>query len=309
MSADDKECVLFEVVHGSQAFGLSGPDSDVDLKGVIVGPLSWYSGFLDAPEQIQLSKDHTRYDIRKFFRLAADTNPTAIEMLWAPDDCVKIISPLGERIISYRQDFLSQRVADSFGNYAISQLKRIKTHRRWLLNPPKAEPKRSDFKLPEKSLISNDQMGAADALIERGDISDDLLSPNFLLILDRERSYRVARREWEHYHAWKRERNPVRAKQEEKFGYDTKHAQHLVRLLRMSFEILSTGQVIVRRPDREDLLEIKQGAWEFDKLIEYAEHMHEKVREARNMSSLPEDSDREKLNEMCSEIVREARYR
>ncbi|AEZ66297.1 hypothetical protein phiTE_131 [Pectobacterium phage phiTE] len=36
-------------------------------------------------------------------------------------------------------------------------------------------------------------------------------------------------------------RNAARHELEEKFGYDTKHAMHLVRLLRMSQEILETG--------------------------------------------------------------------
>ena len=30
--------LIFEVVHGSLAFGLNGPDSGLDLKGIIVGP-------------------------------------------------------------------------------------------------------------------------------------------------------------------------------------------------------------------------------------------------------------------------------
>ncbi|MFZ5952879.1 MAG: DNA polymerase beta superfamily protein [Candidatus Rifleibacteriota bacterium] len=78
--------LIYEVVHGSQAFGLDGPESDLDLKGIIIGPPFWYSGFLPAPEQLIISKDHTLYDVRKFFKLAIDANPTAIEMLWVPEN-------------------------------------------------------------------------------------------------------------------------------------------------------------------------------------------------------------------------------
>lgn len=298
--------LVLEVVHGSQAFGLSSPESDLDLKGIIIGPPEWYGGFLVAPEQLQLSKDHTRYDIRKFFRLASEANPTALEMLWAPDSCRRILSPAGERLLERRGEFLSRRVADSFGTYAVSQLKRIKTHRRWLLQPPQVEPTRAAFGLPERSLISSDQMGAADALMQRGDLSNEMLTPNFLDILDRERRYRVARREWQQFHAWQRERNPVRAKLEAEFGYDTKHAQHLIRLLRMSLEILTTGQVVVSRPDREELLFIKRGGWSFDQVIETADAMSARIQTARNSSTLPEEPDREKLNRFCSELVMQA---
>ncbi|MBF0409096.1 MAG: nucleotidyltransferase domain-containing protein [Candidatus Riflebacteria bacterium] len=302
------EKLIFEVVHGSQAFGLSEPTSDVDIKGIYVAPVSCYCGYLPSPEQIQISKDHQRFEIRKFFRLAAEANPTMLEMLWAPESCVIYISEAGKRIVNARSLFLSKRVADSFGSYAVSQLKRIKTHRRWLMKPPASEPKRSDFGLPERSLISHDQMGAADSLIQRGEMNDDMLSPNFLDIMNRERRYRVARREWTQYNSWKIQRNPSRARLEEEFGYDTKHALHLVRLLRMSIEILATGTVVVSRPDREELLQIKRGTWTFDALVEYSEKISERLNEERNRSRLPEFPDKEKLNQLCTEIVQEVQF-
>ena len=74
---------------------------------------------------------------------------------------------------------------------------------------------------------------------------------NFLILLDKERAHKNARLNWEHYQQWKSERNPQRAELEAKFGYDTKHAMHLVRLMRMGREILQGG-VIVRRPDAKE---------------------------------------------------------
>jgi hypothetical protein len=43
----------------------------------------------------------------------------------------------------------------------------------------------------------------------------------------------------------------------DKFGYDTKHAMHLVRLIRMAKEILIEGVVHVYRDDREELMDIR----------------------------------------------------
>jgi hypothetical protein len=51
-----------------------------------------------------------------------------------------------------------------------------------------------------------------------------------------------------------------RAETIEKFGYDTKHAMHLVRLMRMGEEVLRDGAVNVWRSDRNDLLAIRNGA-------------------------------------------------
>jgi hypothetical protein len=87
---------------------------------------------------------------------------------------------------------------------------------------------------------------------------------------------------------WKKNRNEVRAKLEEHYSFDTKHAMHLVRLMRMGVEILTTGEVLVKRPDAEELLAIRNGAWSYDQIIEYAEYMDNEVREVwYNKTSLP----------------------
>ena len=62
-----------------------------------------------------------------------------------------------------------------------------------------------------------------------------------------ERAFSKAKQVYDSWVLWKKERNPARRALEEKSGYDTKHASHLVRLMRMGYEILTTGQVIVNR--------------------------------------------------------------
>jgi uncharacterized protein len=66
-----KPTLIYETVHGSRAYNLDRPDSDTDCKGIIVGPQNWYHGYLGGPEQIEESADHVRFEIRKFFKLAA----------------------------------------------------------------------------------------------------------------------------------------------------------------------------------------------------------------------------------------------
>ena len=75
-------------------------------------------------------------------------------------------------------------------------------------------------------------------------------------------AYRQARRDWENYQSWKKNRNPARARLEAQFGYDTKHAQHLIRMLRMGIEILRDCEVRVRRKDAAELRAIRAGVQE-----------------------------------------------
>jgi len=300
---DTPGTLIYETVHGSQAYGLATPASDVDLKGVLVGPAAWYHGYLGGPEQVELSGDHVRYELRKYFRLAAAANPTVLELLWTPQECHVHITPAGERLLAAREQFLSLRVKDSFSGYAMSQLGRIKTHRKWVMNPPQKEPQRVDFGLPERAQISRDQLGAVEAMLADRRLEPVDLSTNFLDILERERRYRTARKEWDSFLSWQRTRNPRRSELEAKFGYDTKHALHLIRLLRMGLEIVATGRVLVRRDDRDELLGIKAGALSYDELMARAEALGQQVHAAAATSPLPAAPNDAALDTLCADIV------
>ena len=296
--------LIYETVHGSRAYGLARAGSDTDLKGVLVGPAAWYHGFRGGPEQVELGPDHVRYEIRKLFRLLAASNPTLLELLWTDPEHHRAVTPAGERLLASRDRFLSQQVADTFGGYALSQLKRIRGHRAWLLEPPAGPPRRGDFGLPERTVLPKDQLGAAQALLDRddGDLSGSL-SANFLDLLDRERRYRGAKANWKQYQTWLAQRNPARAALEAEHGYDTKHAMHLVRLQRMAVEILESGSVRVRRDDRDELLAIRDGAWSYDELLEQSERLAASIRVARAASSLPKRPDADQLDALCQSLV------
>lgn len=139
------------------------------------------------------------------------------------------------------------------------------------------------------------------------------LDDNLVLAMQREREYEAAARHFKQYEEWKKNRNPARAEIEAKYGYDAKHGAHLVRLLRMGKEILLTGQVHVWRGadggagDAEELLAIRNGAWEYDKLVAWAEEQDKELetiyRERRYV--VPKAPDRDAIDKLCIEIVEE----
>ncbi len=297
--------VIYETVHGSHAYGLARPGSDLDLKGVLIGPPSWYLGWRPAPEQIELSPDHVRYELRKFIRLAAEANPGMLEMLWTSDDDHRILTPAGARLLASRRLFLSRRVVDRFGRYALSQLKRIRSHRAWLLSPPAGPPTRARYGLPERTLVPADQLAAAEALLDVGDSDAADVSPNFVEVLNREKRYKSAQTQWRQYQDWLSNRNPARADLEARHGYDTKHAMHLVRIQRTALDILTTGTVPVRRADAEELLAIRDGAWTFDQLEAEADDLAVRIEEALVTSALPDEPDLAALDDLCLALLAE----
>lgn len=105
------------------------------------------------------------------------------------------------------------------------------------------------------------------------------------------------------YWQWVKNRNETRHELEEKYGYDTKHAMHLVRLLRMGEEILSTGKVLVRRPDAQELLGIRNGDKTYEEIVEWAEQQEKKVsKDLYQESSLPKQSDKRFAAELIMEV-------
>ena len=94
------------------------------------------------------------------------------------------------------------------------------------------------------------------------------------------------------YQTWLKERNEDRFKMNKEHGknYDSKNMMHTFRLLKMAIEIAETGKINVRRSDeeREKLLKIRHGEYEYDILIEEAEAMIGQLDEAFDNSNLPD---------------------
>jgi predicted nucleotidyltransferase len=82
-----------------------------------------------------------------------------------------------------------------------------------------------------------------------------------------------------------------------------KHAMHLVRLTKMCRELLTEGVVRVRRPDADELLEIRNGAWSYEELVGYSDRQDAELNELVKTSKLPRQPDLKKLDQLCQTII------
>lgn len=383
MLFDLRARTILLTIAGSRAYGIHTDASDVDVKGTAIPTAPYFHGFVHAFEQADSAAmlapftedlnpaeravaaasklEGTVYDLRKFLRLASDNNPNILDVLFSRDDEVRVQTRAGRALRAHRDLFLSARAKHTFSGYAAAQLKRIKGHRKWLLDPPKAAPTRAAFGLPEHTLLPADQLAAANAAVRKeldsweldltglsdaeivhlqGRIADTLsqirvalgfasvddakwlaaarlvgLDDNLVLVMQREREYEAAARHFRQYTDWQNNRNSDRAALEARHGYDTKHAGHLVRLLRMGREILETGKVHVWRgpgpgspDDAAEIRAIRAGAWDYDALVGWAEQQEAELdvlyKERRYV--VPKVPDRAALDALCLELVDEA---
>lgn len=315
---DLKAATILLTIHGSHSYGMASQDSDLDIDGVCIPPSNVRNSFCKQFEQQRFSSlpfsldsaeyrqdaEGTIYEIRKFFRLAADCNPNIIEILFTEESDVLLCTAAGCELRNHATSFLSQKAKHTFSGYAHSQLKRVKTHRRWLLDPPSHKPSREEYGLdPNSAPMSSDEYGAFQAL---GD--EELkrsINESVWHVFEAERRYRSALNHWGQYQNWLSSRNPRRAELEARFGYDTKHAAHLVRLMRMCREILVEGVVRVKRPDAQELLAIRRGEWSYDALVEWAEREDAELETIyrEGTSPLPKSPDRKRLDELCIHLI------
>lgn len=372
---DIDQCTIFLTLAGSQAHGTAGAGSDVDLRGVCIVPLQERLSLFGSFEQYEgdLTDDLTErvlprlrthetaaaglrvkmecvvFDIRKFLLLCASANPNTLEILFADPDDWAFQTPAWHRLYDARHLFLTRQVQHTFTGYAMAQLKKIRSHRAWLLNPPRAKPSREDFGLSASgAALSRDERDRLEQAIAeklRAYSVDDIEMPRAARIavqerlaalcsdvlatseeevearrravatlaldlpadtvaaLNAEKSYRAAMREWESYQTWKTQRNPARAALEGRYGYDTKHAMHLIRLMRMGLEILERGELRVRRPDADELRAIRDGAWSFEDLLAAANELKAAIARAAEATTLPADVDHDRVDELAFALI------
>lgn len=129
------------------------------------------------------------------------------------------------------------------------------------------------------------------------------LPRDVIAMLEAERKYRAAMKHWQAFETWKLERNPKRAELEARHGYDTKHAMHLVRLMRTGLEILRTGELHVRRSDAEELRNIREGRWSFEELLAKAADLEAELAAAVRESSLRERVDNDFVDGLARELI------
>lgn len=117
---------LLLVIRGSHAYGTNISTSDTDYAGVFVQNMDDILGFSYKEQINDDTNDTVIYEVRRFLQLIGSNNPTVLELLNTPEDCVLYKHPLFDEILEHRSDFITKMCSNSFGGYAKQQISKAR---------------------------------------------------------------------------------------------------------------------------------------------------------------------------------------
>lgn len=98
-------------------------------------------------------------------------------------------------------------------------------------------------------------------------------------------------REYKAYWQWIEKRNEQRYLTNVQSGndFDAKNMMHTIRLLQVAHEIMTQGTITNKRPNRDQLLGIKNGALTYEEIMQLADRLLDAIETASTQSSLPDE--------------------
>ncbi len=337
----DRKLILLECLSGSKAYGLATPTSDTDIKGVFLLPKQDFYGLEYVPQVANPSNDIVFYEFSRFMQLLSVNNPNILELLNTPASATHYKHPLLDKIKS--ELILSKLCKETFGKFALAQIKKAKGLRKKIVNPVGKERKSPlsfcYVSYGQGSLALNEYLnlkgwrqqdcgltnvphmkhtyglyhrlgGDYNGLIKKMASNDLSLSSipkgqsqETLLYFNKD-GYSTYCKEYREYWDWVNHRNEARYENTQSHGknYDAKNMMHTFRLLDMAIEIGREQRVNVKRPNREFLLDIKAGKYDYDELLRMAEEKQLEMEQAFAQSSLPDQPDLEAISNLAYKL-------
>ena len=370
---------LYLVIRGSHAYGTNIPTSDTDYSGVFVQNLDSILG-MSYVEQINDDKnDIVIYELRRFLELLAKNNPTVLELLNTPEDCVVYKHPLFDKILENKDNLLTKICANSFGGYAKEQISKAKGQNKkqnwekdkvnrkdvldfcYVIEGEKSIPWKvwnEDFQYDEKFIGIVNVPNARDiyavyfdeiahmcfsesvpenvresakylrkeselsmgfgykGLVKTGEGATSAESNQLRLssipkgetpiciITYNKDGYTQHCNDYKSYQTWLDQRNEQRWVDVESHGQkiDGKNMMHCRRLMDMAREIAEGKGIVVRRPNAQELIDIRQGKVDLQTLIDHVENEIKEIDLLYKNSTLPDKVDMNLVEQIMIDI-------
>jgi len=333
----NNDWLIFEAITGSKAYGLDTEKSDTDIRGVFVLPKDMYYGMEYAEQVNNETNDIVYYELKRFMELLSKNNPNILEMLNTPGRCelkrdpvMDLLKP--EMFLSKlcQQTFANYAYTQIKKAYGLEKkiVNPVDEVRRSVLDfcfvyeENDAVPL---IKFLESRGMQQEKAGLAaishlrdcynlfysgsiqySGIMRKEESNDVCLSSipkgekAIAMLYFNKDGYSVYCKKYKEYWDWVGKRNEERYKTTMSHGknYDSKNMMHVFRLLLMAKEIAIEGKINVLRKDRDFLLSIKQGKFEYDELLQKAEALRNELPALYERSDLRDEPDLEMIDEL-----------
>jgi hypothetical protein len=122
--ADVPGRLVYQALSGSNAYGLAGPGSDVDWRGVFQAPTDDLFKLSPIPLAAESGGDgHAYWELSHFARQCLAGNPNIVEMLWIDRSLVAVTSPVMEEFRAMRERFLTSAMVARYLGWAQDELR------------------------------------------------------------------------------------------------------------------------------------------------------------------------------------------
>lgn len=130
--------IAYEYRRGSHMYHLDTPTSDEDFGGVFICPPEILFGLRD--RYVEIVKDEKSdtvfFEFGRWVELLLKSNPTVLEGLFAPKECIiGNVHPVVREIIDHRDMFLSKECFKTFYGMAVSQIEKARGLKKKIVNP------------------------------------------------------------------------------------------------------------------------------------------------------------------------------
>lgn len=297
---------ILEIKVGSHLYGTLTPNSDVDYAGIFLPPKHFILG-IQRVEEVDLSikdknvagkntqhaVDRKLYEFRKFIKLALENNPNIIEQVFVNEPNIVYINEIGKALLAQKHLFPHQGLLQKFKGYAFSQKHKM------IIRTDNYHELQSAFD------YLKDYPGQKELLIE--------LKNKFLPFMKFTQDYcRIGDLNLQKSIYVKKavamieERLSKVGHRKElitQYGFDTKFASHLIRLLLEGKELLTKGSLQFPLADKETLLAIKQGRWSIKEILDYADQLESEIDNLAKHSLLPSKPCLAEIEKFTMEIL------